>query len=188
MSASWYWTPLSPKPYIFTSPYCHFGAVSQSYLWCCLPGCSPHFAPDKTTWNLYIFLSWHQDPLSYTISSSLLKSMSTELVMLSNHLILCHSLLLLSIFPSIRVFSMSCLFTLGSQSIGASASATKHSHIKFQLFIFHLNLRLNASLACFGNITVNVSKREVSIKNLHMTSFPSQSMALSLNQHLTSKT
>ena len=27
---------------------CHFGAVSKSYLWCCLPGCSPHFAPDKT--------------------------------------------------------------------------------------------------------------------------------------------
>ena len=106
MSASWYWTPLSPKPYIFTSPYCHFGAVSQSYLWCCLPGCSPHFAPDKTTWNLYIFLSWHQDPLSYTISSSLLKSMSTELMMLSNHLILYRPLLLSpSIFPSIRIIS-----------------------------------------------------------------------------------
>ena len=37
---------------------------------------------------------------------SLLKFMSTELVILSNHLILCHSLLLMpSIFPSIRVFS-----------------------------------------------------------------------------------
>ena len=37
---------------------------------------------------------------------SLLKLMSTELVMPSNHLILCHPLLLLpSIFPSIRVFS-----------------------------------------------------------------------------------
>ena len=36
---------------------------------------------------------------------SLLKFMSTELVMLSNHLILCHPLLLLpSVFPSIRVF------------------------------------------------------------------------------------
>ena len=37
---------------------------------------------------------------------SLLKLMSTESVMLSNHLILCHSLLLMpSIFPSVRVFS-----------------------------------------------------------------------------------
>ena len=48
----------------------------------------------------------HQDFLSFTISRSLLKLMSIESVMLSNHLILCHSLLLLpSIFPSIRVFS-----------------------------------------------------------------------------------
>ena len=44
--------------------------------------------------------------LSFTISQSLLKVMSTELVMLSSHLILCCPLLLLpSIFPSIGVFS-----------------------------------------------------------------------------------
>ena len=44
--------------------------------------------------------------MSFTISWSLLKFMSTELVMLSNHLILCCPLYLLpSIFPSIRVFS-----------------------------------------------------------------------------------
>ena len=44
--------------------------------------------------------------LSFTNSWSLLKPMTIELVMLSNHLILCHSLLLPpSIFPSIRVFS-----------------------------------------------------------------------------------
>ena len=44
--------------------------------------------------------------LSFTITRSLLKLMSIELVMPSNHLILCRPLvLLLSIFPSIRVFS-----------------------------------------------------------------------------------
>ena len=43
--------------------------------------------------------------LSSTISWSLLRFMSIELVMISNHLILCHSLLLPSVFPSIRVFS-----------------------------------------------------------------------------------
>ena len=44
--------------------------------------------------------------LSFTISLSLLKFMSIELVMLSSHLILCFPLFLLpSIFPSIRVFS-----------------------------------------------------------------------------------
>ena len=47
-----------------------------------------------------------QTPLFFTISWSLLKFMSIELVMPSNHLILCHPLLLLpSIFPSIRFFS-----------------------------------------------------------------------------------
>ena len=41
---------------------------------------------------------------SFTISQSLLKCMSTELMMPSSHLILCHPLLLPSIFPSIEVF------------------------------------------------------------------------------------
>ena len=48
----------------------------------------------------------HQASLSFTISLSLLKLMSIELVMPSNHLILCRPLLLLpSISPIIRVFS-----------------------------------------------------------------------------------
>ena len=48
----------------------------------------------------------HQASLSFTISQSLLRFMSIESVMLSNHFILCHPLLLLpSIFPSMRVFS-----------------------------------------------------------------------------------
>ena len=47
-----------------------------------------------------------QASLSFTISQSLLRLMSIESVMPSNHLILCRPLLLLpSIFPSIRVFS-----------------------------------------------------------------------------------
>ena len=47
-----------------------------------------------------------QTPLSFTITQSLFKLMFIELVMPSNHLILCCPLLLLpSIFPSIRVFS-----------------------------------------------------------------------------------
>ena len=47
-----------------------------------------------------------QDSLSITNSRSLLKLVTIESVMPSNHLILCHLLLLLpSIFPSIRVFS-----------------------------------------------------------------------------------
>ena len=57
-----------------------------------------YFAP---TWT-----AARQASLSITNSQSLLKLMSTESVMSSNHLILCHPLLLLPlIFPSIRVFS-----------------------------------------------------------------------------------
>ena len=70
-------------------------------------------------------MSWtaaYQASLSLTSSRSLLKLMSTELVMPSDHLFLCHPLLLQSsIFPSIRVFSMSQFFTSGGQCIGASA-------------------------------------------------------------------
>ena len=48
----------------------------------------------------------HEVSLSFTISQSLLKLMSIELVMPSNHHILYHSFMLLpSIYPSIRVFS-----------------------------------------------------------------------------------
>ena len=54
-----------------------------------------------TPWTLA-----HQASLYITNSQSLLKLTSIELIMPSNHLILCHPLLLLpSIFPSIRVFS-----------------------------------------------------------------------------------
>ena len=49
----------------------------------------------------------HPASLSFTISQSVLKFRSIESVMLSNHLILCHPLLLLpSIFPTIRSFSL----------------------------------------------------------------------------------
>ena len=53
------------------------------------------------------WIATRQASLSFTISWSLLKPMSSELMMPSNHLILCCSLLLLpSIFPSTRVFSI----------------------------------------------------------------------------------
>ena len=90
----------------------------------------PNKVPVKT--NFVVIVQWlscvqlfatpwtaaHQASLSFTISWSLFKLMSIELVMPSNHFI--PLLLLPSNFPSIRVFS----FTLGSQSIEASASAS----------------------------------------------------------------
>ena len=58
-----------------------------------------HIQLFSTTWT-----AARQASLSVTISWSLLKFMSIESVMLSNHLILCHPLLLPSIFASIGVF------------------------------------------------------------------------------------
>ena len=64
-----------------------------------------------------------QASLYITNSWSLLKLISTESVMPSNHLILCCPLLLLlSIFPSIKVFSSELTLPSGGQRIGASAS------------------------------------------------------------------
>ena len=63
--------------------------------------------------------------LVHTNYWSLPKPMSIDLVMPSNHLILCHPLLLLpSIFPASGSFQMSQLFASGGQSIGVSASAS----------------------------------------------------------------
>ena len=67
----------------------------------------------------------HQGSLSFTISWSLLKLMSIESVMPSNHLFLCSSLLLLpSVFPSVRISSNESALCLRWPSIGASASAS----------------------------------------------------------------
>jgi len=89
---------------------------------CCC--CCSVIQPCLTFWNPH-GLQHCQASLSFTISWSLLKLMSIESVMPSDHLVLCRPLLLLlSIFPSIRVFLMSQLFASGGQSIGASASAS----------------------------------------------------------------
>ena len=66
----------------------------------------------------------HQASLSITNTHSLFKLMSIELVMPSNHLILCRSLLLhLQSFPASGSFQMSHFFASGGQSIGVAASA-----------------------------------------------------------------
>ena len=66
-----------------------------------------HIWPFLTQWTVAL-----QAPLSSTISWSLFRLMFIESVMLSNHLVLCHPLLLPSIFPSIRVFSNELAFCI----------------------------------------------------------------------------
>ena len=66
-----------------------------------------------------------QASMSITNSWNLLKLMYIKLVMPSNHLVLCHLLLLLpSIFPSIRVFSNESGVCIRWPKIGISASAS----------------------------------------------------------------
>ena len=66
-----------------------------------------------------------QAPLPFSISWSSLKSISIELVMLSDHLIFCFPFLLLpQSLPASGSFPMNWLFSSCGQSIGASASAS----------------------------------------------------------------
>ena len=84
----------------------------------------------------------HQASLSITNPQSLLKFMSIELVMLSNHLILCHPLLLLpSAFPSIRVLSNeSALYIRWREyyNFGISPSSEYSGLISFRIDWFDL--------------------------------------------------
>ena len=85
----------------------------------------------------------HQASLFFTISRSLLKLTSTESVMPSNHLILCHPLLLPSIFPSIRVFSIESALCITwpkdwSFSFNISPSSEYSGLISFRIDWFDL--------------------------------------------------
>ena len=99
-----------------------------------------------------------QPSLSITNSWSLLKLMSIELVMPSNHLILCHPLLLPpSIFPSIRVFSSESLLCIRwpknwSFSFNISPS-NEHSELIFRMD-WWISLQSKGVSRVFSNTTV----------------------------------
>ena len=94
-----------------------------------------------------------QAPLSSSISRSVLKLMSIELGMPSNHLILCHPLLFLpSIFPSIRVFSNELVLQIRwskywSFSFSNSPSNEYSGLISFRIDRFDL-LAIQGTLRC----------------------------------------
>ena len=99
-----------------------------------------------------------QAPLFPTISQRLLKFMSVELVMLSNHLILCCPFLLLpSIFPYIRVFSSESALQSDGQSIGISVSISPSSDYS-ELIYFRMDwfdpLQPKGFSRVFSNITI----------------------------------
>ena len=80
--------------------------------------------------------------LSFTLTQSLLKLMSIESVMPSNHLILCLPLLLLpSIFPSIRVFSNELAFCISQSKCWSFSISLSNEHsgsISFRIDWFDL--------------------------------------------------
>ena len=90
----------------------------------CLPG-----AVVQSLGHVQVFAipltATHQAPLCSAVPQSLLRFMSIEWVILSNHLILCHPFsICLRSFPPSGSFSTSQFFTSGGPSIGASASAS----------------------------------------------------------------
>ena len=91
--------------------------------------CHPQVSSVQSISRVQLFATpWtaaHQASLSITSSWSLLKLMSIELVMPSNHLILCRPLFLLpSIFPSVRVFSNESVLRIRWPKDWASAWAS----------------------------------------------------------------
>ena len=87
-----------------------FLILSLLHFFLALAKVAPIISSVQSLNHVWLFVTpWteaHQASLSITNSWSLLKLMSIESVMPSNHLILCHPIFLLpSIFPSIRVFS-----------------------------------------------------------------------------------
>ena len=98
-------------------------------------GLFPCWLSLRDLWTISVCcISFHRAPYNFKASwlslssilyQSFLKLMSIELVVPSYHLILCHLLVALpSIFPRIRIFPMSQLFTSSGQNIGTSAIAS----------------------------------------------------------------
>ena len=91
--------------------------------------------------------------LSSRISWGLLKFMSIESVMLANHLILCHPLLLLpSIFPSIRVFSSESALCIRWPNASASASVLP-MNIQSGMISFRIDVGLVSWWSVSGSVT-----------------------------------
>ena len=97
----------------------------------------------------------HQASLSIANSRSLLKLMSIELVMPSNHLILCHPLLLLtSIFPGIRVFSNELVLCIRCPKYWTFSFSISPSNEYSGLISFRISLQSKGLSRVFSNTTV----------------------------------
>ena len=101
------WNIAPAFPFLLKSSYFKAKAENFNWIFCCFhfPFSSVQFSHSVMSNSLWPHGLQQTRPLCPSPTHSLLKLMSTESVMPSNHVILCHPLLLPSIFTSIRVFS-----------------------------------------------------------------------------------
>ena len=124
------WVSLQAKDSQESSPTPQFKSINSSVLSFLhsLPLTSIQIRSDQSLSRVRLFATpWiaaRQASLSITNFRSSLRLTSIESVMPSNHLILCHPLLLPWIFPASGSFPVSQFFTSGGQRIGVSASAS----------------------------------------------------------------
>ena len=125
-------TSLLPRELALSAP-------SSSYAWHLTHLLNKSFVVFQSLSHVQLFatscMAAPKATLSFTISQSLFKFMSIELVFLSNHLILCHLLLLLpSIFPSIQ----GCSLLQGVGSLHQVTKVLELQHPSFQ-WIFRVD-------------------------------------------------
>ena len=120
----------------------------------------------------------HQASLSFTLSVSLLKLMSIESVMPSNHLILCYPLLLLpSVFPSIRVFSSELAFHIRWPKYWSFSFSLSPFNDRSGLISFRID--------CFELLAVQVNfSRVLSNTTVQKHQFFGAQLSLWLNSHI----
>ena len=92
--------------------------------------------------------------LSFIISQSLLKLISIESVMPSNHLILCHPLLLPAIFPNIRVFSYESVLHIMWPKYWSFSFSIRSSNEYSRLISFRISLQSKWLSRVFSNTIV----------------------------------
>ena len=96
------------------------------------------FAVQSLSCGRYFVITW----TTFTVSQSLLKFMSIDSEMLSNHIILCRPLLLLpSVFPSIRVFSRESTLRIRWPKYWSFSNSSSNEYsalISFRTYLFDL--------------------------------------------------
>ena len=136
---------------MFAGPSRDYGGTERTSIKGVLPGSSLSSTPSSyfsiqslSCVQLFatLWTAAHQASLNYTLSQNLLKLKSIESKMSFNHLILCHSFLLLpSIFPSIGVFSNELAFLIRRPKYWTSNNSPSNEYsglISFRMDWFDL--------------------------------------------------